>query len=145
MIRRLAHVSFDTDDLARFTKFYTEVLGLPVKITFRNKEGEVFGYYLDCGETSFIEVFDRQLKVKQWGGELRPPRQGSQYSHLSLEVVGIEETKAALEAGGLKVGPINEGLCGARTAWFSDPDGNAIELMEYTSGSRQLARGTHTV
>lgn len=141
MIRRLAHASFITDDLPRFAEFYGKKLGLPVKIVFRNKENQVFGYYFDCGDTSFIEVFDRVLKMKQWGGELGLLRQGNQYAHLALEVTGLGELKSKLEACGVKVGDIYEGMDGVLTAWTGDPDGNTIELMEYTSRSWQLRHG----
>jgi len=141
MIRRLAHASFVTDDLPRFAHFYNKVLDLPVKITFRNADNQVFGYYFDCGGTSFIEVFDRALKVKQWGGELQPLRNGNQYQHLALEVTGLRELRASLQAQGIKVGEIYEGTDCVLTAWMSDPDGNTIELMEYTSRSWQLRHG----
>ena len=44
-------------------------------------------------------------------------------------------------ARGVSVGELREGLDGPLQAWLSDPDGNRIELMEYTHRSAQLAPG----
>ena len=145
MIRRLAHLSFITDDLPRMAEFYTRVLGLPIKITFRNKDKQVFGYYFDCGDSSFIEIFDRVLRHKQWGGELKPLGGGNQYAHFCLEVTGLADFKKTLESRGLKVGDVSQGMDGALQARTGDPDGNAIELMEYKSASLQLRREHETL
>ncbi len=138
MIRRIAHLCFTTDDLPRMVAFYTDKLGLPIKITFRTKDDEIFGHYVDCGGSSFIEIFDRDLKRKQWGGEDQPLTGGNQYNHFCLEVTGLADFKAALEAKGVKVGEIRSGMDGSLQAWTSDPDRNAIELMEYTTRSLQI-------
>jgi catechol 2,3-dioxygenase-like lactoylglutathione lyase family enzyme len=69
--------------------------------------------------------------------ELKP---GSQYKHFCLEVTGLAEVKAMLEARGVEVSPIKTGLDHSLQAWIHDPDGNAIELMEYTHASLQLRR-----
>jgi catechol 2,3-dioxygenase-like lactoylglutathione lyase family enzyme len=140
MIRRLAHLCFITDDLPRMAEFYTEKLGLPVKITFRNADGETFGYYFDCGDSSFIEVFDRKLKQKQWGGSLEPLGGRTGYDHFCCEVTALADFKATLESRGVKVSEIRSGMDGSLQAWTNDPDGNAIELMEYTARSLQIQR-----
>jgi catechol 2,3-dioxygenase-like lactoylglutathione lyase family enzyme len=146
MIRRLGHLCFVTDNLDRMVDFYTKGLGLKVKFSFTNADGQVFGHYLVCGDSTFIEIFDRVLKHKQWGGPLEPLRGGGQYQHFCFEVTALRDLKAALEARGVKVGEVATGMDHSLQAWTGDPDGNAIELMEYTSQSWQLqgsgARGT---
>jgi lactoylglutathione lyase len=140
MIRRLGHLCFVTDNLERMVEFYSKTLGLPVKFTFRNADGEVFGHYLECGDSTFIEIFDRVLKVKQWGGGLEALHQGNQYSHFALEVTGLRDFKAALEKKGVKLSDIATGMDHSLQSWTSDPDGNPVELMEYTSQSWQIQR-----
>ena len=71
MIRQLAHVCFFTDQLDAMVAFYRDQLGFPVKFTLDTDDGELMGYYFDCGNTTFIEVFDQQLAVKQWGGQVQ--------------------------------------------------------------------------
>ena len=138
MIRRLAHACLETNDLPRAKTFYAEVLGLPVQFTFKNDRDEIFGHYFACGETTFIEVFDQALKARQWGGEVPPLQSTGRVNHLCLEVDDIAGTKGTLEARGAKVGAVLQGFDGSLQAWLSDPDGNPIELMEYTSRSLQL-------
>ena len=138
MIRRLAHLCLHTNDLERLIVFYRDALGLPIKFRFINSEGELFGVYLDCGDSSFIEIFDQVLAVKQWGGEVRPLRDDSRYNHLCLEVTGLKDLRTTLLGRGVELGEISTGLDHSLQAWTRDPDGNRIELMEYTHRSWQL-------
>ena len=138
MIRQLAHVCFFTDQLDTMAAFYRDVLGFPVKFTLSTDDGELMGYYFDCGNTTFIEVFDQKLATKQWGGQVQELTPGSRYKHFCLEVTGIAEVKAMLEARGLAVSAVTTGMDHSHQAWITDPDGNAIELMEYTHASLQL-------
>lgn len=140
MIRQLAHVCFFTDQIDAMVAFYRDVLGFPVKFTLATDDAETMGYYFDCGNTTFIEIFDQKLAVKQWGGQVQELKPGSQYKHFCLEVTGLAEVKAMLEARGVEVSPIKTGLDHSLQAWIRDPDGNAIELMEYTHASLQLRR-----
>jgi catechol 2,3-dioxygenase-like lactoylglutathione lyase family enzyme len=140
MIRRLGHLCFVTDQLDRMVEFYSKTLGLPVKFDFRNSGGEVFGYYIECGDSTFIEIFDRKLKVKQWGGPLEDLQKGNQYTHFALEVTGLRDFRAALLQKGLKLTEIVQGMDHSLQTWTSDPDGNAIEFMEYTGQSWQIQR-----
>lgn len=127
-----------TNDLNRQIAFYRDGLGLPIKFRFTNVEGELFGVYFECGDTTFIEIFDQVLAARQWGGDLRPLHEGNRYNHLCLEVVGLKEPREKLLGRGVKLGEISTGLDHSYQAWTNDPDGNRIELMEYTHRSWQL-------
>jgi catechol 2,3-dioxygenase-like lactoylglutathione lyase family enzyme len=140
MIRRLAHLCLVTDNLDAMVEFYSKKLGLPVKFIFKNKAGQIFGYYLDCGDSTFMEIFDRVLKQKQWGGGTEPLTPGNRYSHLCLEVTDLKEFRAALIAKGIKMTEIAKGMDQSYQSWTSDPDGNPMELMEYTTRSPQVQR-----
>ncbi len=140
MIRQLAHACFFTDQLQKMIDFYAGQLGLPIKFTLNNNQGTPFGYYFDCGNSTFIEVFDQAGAVKQWGGEISALVPGRRYQHLCFEVTGLEQYKTQLESCGVEVSAITLGMDHSRQAWIHDPDGNAIELMEYTSESLQLVR-----
>ena len=138
MIRRLAHLCLRTNDLPRQIEFYENALGLPIKFRFINSEGQLYGAYFECGDSTFIEIFDDVLAIKQWGGEVKPLKGGQHFNHLCLECVGMEETRAMLLKRGVKLGEISVGLDHSKQMWTEDPDGNKIELMEYTHRSRQL-------
>ena len=99
MIRKLAHICLTTDDLPRLLDFYHAKLGLPIKFPFINKDGQTFGYYLACGDTTFIEIFDRVLKAKQWGGD-EPLTYGNRIGHFCFEITGLKEFKSQLEGRG---------------------------------------------
>lgn len=138
MIRQLAHLNFVTNDLPTTIDFYVNKLGLKVKFTLDNEEGQPFGYYFDCGNSTFIEVFDQALAAKQWGGSVSELTAGTRYKHFCFEVTGLEEYCAALKRKGVEVTPITLGMDNSRQAWIKDPDGNDIELMEYGATSLQL-------
>ena len=140
MIRQLAHVCFFTDQLDAMVAFYRDALGFPVKFTLNTDDGELIGYYFDCGAATFIEIFDQKVAVKNWGGQVPELVAGTQYKHFCLEVTGLAEDKALLESRGVAVTSPITGLDHSRQAWINDPDGNAIELMEYTHASLQLRR-----
>jgi len=140
MIRQLAHLCFYTDRLEQMVHFYRDGLGLPVKFTLNDDDGQLMGYYFECGNSTFIEIFDQSLAVRQWGGQAQVPASSSQYKHFCLEVTGLDELKQALEQRGVQVSVITTGMDHSRQAWIADPDGNAIELMEYTHQSLQLRR-----
>ena len=141
MIKQLAHLCFYTDQLDRMVAFYRDVLGFPVKFTMRNDDGFEFGYYFATGQTTFVEIFDQQGAVRQWGGSAVPrgPNEGVRYGHYCFEVTGLEAFCAGLVAKDVAVIPIKVGMDHSKQAWIKDPDGNSIELMEYTPRSLQLA------
>lgn len=140
MIKKLAHLCFYTNQLDVMVGFYRDVLGFPVKFTMRNDDGFEFGYYFATGDMTFIEIFDQAGAVKQWGGDNTPrkPNTGVRYGHYCFEVVGLEQLVAELQGKGVSVVPVKVGMDHSKQAWIKDPDGNDIELMEYTPQSRQL-------
>jgi catechol 2,3-dioxygenase-like lactoylglutathione lyase family enzyme len=140
MITRLGHLCFRTHQLPVMIAFYRDVLGLTVKFGLKHDDGTEFGYYLAAGHTTFIEIFDHAGAARQWGGSSEPlaPNAGTHYNHFCLEVVALEAFRAQLQARGAEVTPVSVGMDHSKQAWLKDPDGNAIELMEYTPRSLQL-------
>ncbi|HWA84873.1 MAG TPA: VOC family protein [Opitutus sp.] len=143
VIRQLAHLCLFTNQLDAMIEFYRDRLGFPVAFTMHNDDGFAFGYYFDLGNATFVEVFDQKGAVKQWGGDAVPrkPNEGVRFGHFCLEVLGLEETCAELTSRGVKIlRPPKVGMDHSRQAWIADPDGNSIELMEYTAKSLQFSR-----
>jgi lactoylglutathione lyase len=139
MIRKLAHLNFVTNDLEKIIDFYVDKLGMQVKFTLNNKAGEPFGYYFACGDTTFLEFFDQAMAAEVWGGKVEELNIGTRYRHFCLEVTGLDEFCATLKSKGVEVTEISLGMDNSRQAWIADPDGNAIELMEYGYSSLQLS------
>ena len=138
MIRQLAHLNFVTNDLQKIIDFYVEKLGMQVKFTLNNKEGVPFGYYFGCGNSTFLEFFDQAMAVQMWGGKMEALSAGTIYKHFCLEITGLDAYCEKLCRKGLVVTQITTGMDNSRQAWVADPDGNAIELMEYGPSSLQL-------
>ncbi len=142
MTVRLAHLCLRTCRFETMTSFYRDALSLPVAFELPLPDGRVFGRYFSLGETSFLEVFDHAGATEMWGGDAGPvsPRPNSTFQHFCLEVSGLEAYRAELVARGVAASEITTGMDNSRQAWIKDPDGNDIELMEYTPLSLQLAR-----
>ena len=124
--------------------FYRDKLGFPIAFTMHNDDGFQFGYYFDLGNRTYVEIFDQAASVKFWGGDAMPrkPNDGVYYGHFCLEVLGLDETYAELRARGVEIlRPLKTGIDHSRQGWIKDPDGNLIELMEYTAKSLQLTKG----
>jgi lactoylglutathione lyase len=138
MIRQLAHINFLTNDLTKIIDFYVNKLGMKVKFTLKNNEGVPFGYYFECGNSSFLEFFDQNLASRFWGFSAETLVTGTQYKHFCLEVTGLDAYSITLRDRGVSVSEISLGMDNSRQAWIKDPDGNAIELMEYGPISLQL-------
>jgi glyoxylase I family protein len=145
MIRQLAHLCLKTSDLERMTAFYCDTLGATLKFRYRNQAGTPIGCYFAFGANTFIEVFDhadahRRSKSPKALEPLEEPRDPwlLRYNHFCLQVEGLDAYVALLESRGVTVTGRKTGNDNSRQAWIKDPDGNLIELSEYTPLSRQF-------
>jgi catechol 2,3-dioxygenase-like lactoylglutathione lyase family enzyme len=140
MFKRLAHVCLITDRTLEMIAFYRDFLGFPIKFTMAHDDGTDFGWYFGTGEMTFLELFDQKGMVKQWGGTVGDLKStgGTHYGHFCLQTENIEDVRNKLVAKGLEVTPTKVGIDNSVQCWIKDPDGNRIELMEYTPTSKQL-------
>ena len=111
---------------------------MKIKFTLDNKQGQPFGYYFECGNSTFLEFFDQAMAADVWGGQVAELAIGTRYKHFCLEVTGLDEFCEELKNKGVAVTAISTGMDNSRQAWIADPDGNQIELMEYGHASLQL-------
>ncbi|MBL9201757.1 MAG: VOC family protein [Opitutaceae bacterium] len=145
MIKQLAHLCLKTSQLPRLTEFYRDALGATVKFRYLNRAGEPVGCYFAFGGNTFIEVFDhadahRRSASAKTLESLEEPRDPwlMRYNHFCLQVEGLDAYVAQLESRGVTVAGRKTGHDRSRQAWIKDPDGNLIELQEYTPQSRQF-------
>jgi catechol 2,3-dioxygenase-like lactoylglutathione lyase family enzyme len=127
-MKGLAHVCFVVSDLERSLEFYRDGLGLKQAFELTLNDGEVKGLYFHVGGRTFIELFQ---------GSPAPVPPDVSYRHFCLEVADIEKTVAALRRRGVEVSEIKTGNDNSYQAWITDPDGNRIELHQYTRRSLQ--------
>lgn len=119
-LRRLDHVYYWTQDMDRAVKFYRDVLGLELI----RQEG-----------SSWAEFETGTIRLALHGAvEGRPAEAGG--ATAVFEVDDLDATRAALEERGVELldhmGEV-EGF--ARFASFLDPDGNTVQVIEYTKGA----------
>lgn len=147
------HISFYTDHWDEMLDFYVNKLGLKQKVIVRYKEylhvdnrpqlqklakenpEGIFYTYIEIAKGQFIELFpgnDNQLPHRKWNEDIG-------YSHFALTVDDIFETSKQLQQVGITPDTnISKGPSGTYQQWFSDPDGNKFELMQYTETSFQV-------
>lgn len=128
MIKGLAHVCFIVSDLDKSIDFYQHRLGLTPAFDFFDDKGVRFGLYLHVGERTFLELFVGKVDARA---------DGQSYRHLCLEVDNVDATAAELRTKGVEVSPTKMGGDNSWQAWLTDPDGNRIELHQYTPQSKQ--------
>lgn len=129
MIRRLAHVCLKVPDLDAMHRFCVEALGLSVKFEFRRGD-ERIGFYVACGEHTFIEVFAAEEKAP------------GNVDHLCLEVEDLDAAIARARAAGFDLlHPRRKGRDHSWQAWLLGPGGVRVEFHEYTPESLQVNGG----
>lgn len=72
------------------------------------------------------------------GGSVAALQHGSKFRHLCFESKDLEAYRDQLIGRGISITPITVGMDNSKQAWVKDPDGNDIELMEYTPTSFQM-------
>lgn len=93
MIRQLAHLNFVTSDLSNIIDFYVNKLGMKVKFTLDNNDGQPFGYYFECGNSTFLEFFDQAMAAEVWGGNAQELSTGTRYISASRSQAWMNSVK----------------------------------------------------
>ncbi|RUW24947.1 VOC family protein [Mesorhizobium sp. M4B.F.Ca.ET.215.01.1.1] len=130
-VKQLAHVCIFAHDLEATRSFYRDVLGMDTRFNFL-RDGTVFGFYLDCGGRSHVEVFQKD--------EARYSDR-NQINHFCLEVENIDAAIAHIRSKGVEVTSKKLACDDTFQAWIRDPNGVKIELFEYTAKSAQFTGG----
>ena len=129
MITGLSHACYTVSDLDRSVAFYRDGLGLEEAFDLNIPSANLKGVYLRVGGRTFIELFQ---------GDPQPTPAGVSYKHICLEVDDIQQTVAEMRERGVEVGEITLGGDQSYQAWITDPDGNRIELHQFTDESLQV-------
>jgi catechol 2,3-dioxygenase-like lactoylglutathione lyase family enzyme len=134
-VKQLAHACIFAHDLEATRSFYRDVLGMDTQFNFL-RDGRIFGFYLNCGDRSHIEVFQKD---------------GAHYSdlnqinHFCLEVENIDAAIAHIRSKGIDITSKKLACDDTWQAWVRDPNDVKIELFEYTEESAQFAGGDRIV
>jgi lactoylglutathione lyase len=121
------HIALHTTNFAPLRRFYVEILGLRVVGGFPG-ENIIF---LQAGN------FLIELEEVEEHGDAIAPRNG--WDHLALEVDDVDAAYQRLTALGVpfNIPPTNypEQAGTMRIAFFTDPDGNTLELLQPLVGN----------
>ena len=106
---------------------FSAIRDMPWVVYLEIVPGQLLEFFYPMGNFVMLEPL-RELGKERVG-----------YSHLSLQVDNIKEAvedlknKGIMPTSNITLGPDFTYQC-----WFADPDGNRIELMEYTDKSLQI-------
>ena len=135
MITDLGHAAFAAHDLQRSLDFYA-LLGIHEAFRLHRDDNSLMLVYLHVAGDRFIEVFPN--------GPDPALRHPGSFMHLCLISDDIQGMVDHLRAAGVTITrDVVMGLDRNLQAWTTDPDGNAIELMQLADDSpqRRVARG----
>ncbi len=157
-ITRLTHVTFKCNDFKKMEEFYRDVMGFEETFTLPYegdiakayedqgvKEGDTWLAYFKITDREFVELFNEKYVDKEHIPDYS-------FMHFSVLVEDIVEAARHFESRGVKLwgGPkyVNNphsipyvpaaGQCGSYAFYIQDPEGNEIEVMQYTENSMQL-------
>ncbi|MBB5753581.1 VOC family protein [Prosthecomicrobium pneumaticum] len=126
------HAGLKVRDIERSLAFWRDRLGLSEMMRLHHDDGRLMLVYLRITDTQYLELFPNGAD------ETAPPAHATGVNHLCLTVDDLDEVVERIEAAGISLTiPVKLGLDGNRQAWFEDPDGNRIELMEMAPASLQ--------
>ncbi len=128
IVKQIAHACIFAKDLKETEDFYANVLRIEKIFNF-TRDGDVFGYYLDAGGDTHIEVFHKP------GAAFA---ESNQINHICLEVIDIDAAIAHIRAQGVDASDKSNGCDDTWQSWITDPNGVKIELFQYTGDSAQF-------
>lgn len=126
-IRKLDHFVIYVSDLVRAEKFYTEHLGMPVKMRIGTEQ-----VVLKCGDTSLALMQKADLQTPVEPGAIENPLGRA---HFAVNVTASDWSAARQELTAAGVGLSQPVDWGDHDCFYlTDPDGNLIELMSWREG-----------
>lgn len=135
-VTKIGHAGLKVKDMELSLRFYCEGLGMKKKFTLYKDEKDSLPWieYLEFGDQQFVELFYSYESRKDH------PVLKEYYTlyHIALIVEDIHEMEIHLRE--MEIIPPNKpilGPDGTWQMWVTDPDGNEIELMQYTEDSLQ--------
>jgi catechol 2,3-dioxygenase-like lactoylglutathione lyase family enzyme len=126
------HVTVSVSDVNKALAFYRDLLGFPVlgRLYYRNKVGLVIDF-LDAGNNTILEVFSFGVPTKP--SEFIPDDLQLGMRHIGFKVKNVDAVTARLKKAGVlfTLDPLNA-TGGVRIAFFQDPDGTLLEIVQGT-------------
>lgn len=117
----IAHVAFDVSSLSKARAFYESFLGFQEYGVLRRKDGSVQLAFIKINDFQHLELF-----------VVQPPPGRGNLNHVAFYIDNAEQMRQYLSSRGVKVPQrIGKGKSGDLGFEVKDPDGNAIEWVQY--------------
>ena len=150
MIRGIHHTSISTGDIERSLAFYRDALGFEVVMDYRwpiGTENMDVTTRLEgtSGRAVMLRASNAMLELMEYEtpqgapGDAGRPLCDHGIAHLCLEVDDIDAEYERLLAAGMRFHHPPVQNDGARATYGRDPDGNAVELIEFQREEEPLA------
>lgn len=118
MILGLSHICIFSNDLQKVKKFYIDMMGFKIQHTFTNKEKEIYGYFINLGNDTYIEFFKSNKKFDQ----------SSKFKHICFKSNNLEEEKNKLSKYFNDIKITFGKTDGIQQFFINDLEGNVIEF-----------------
>ena len=143
--KRLGYIAIRCKSFDAMRKYYGETLGFKEHSAHCDESGNVCSALMQVSENQYIKLLN-----EAYAGENDIAKHSP--NHFCFEVTNYASVIRNLEAKGLRVVPgprafmmqlpepyedIKPGMCGSLCAFIQDPEGNDIELMQFTDKSLQ--------
>jgi catechol 2,3-dioxygenase-like lactoylglutathione lyase family enzyme len=122
----IANITFKVGNLGKARAYYQGVLGLPEAFDIKDASGKVTSAYFKVNDDQYIEVTPN-LKPGELIREARVVFQSSD----------LEKLHAIYLQRGIQAGDIKKGSDGNPVFRVVDPEGNALDFLQYVPGSQQ--------
>ena len=119
-------------DPARSLKFYTEGLGMQVRMRFGppDRPDMVLGFGMDPTEAGIMLITDKE-------GPIRPIQHAHGFDRVALRLPNLAAVSERLRKAGFDAGEIRTVHGSFRMMMISDPDGYRIELIDSQPPAKQ--------
>ena len=138
---RVHHIAMSVRDLARAKAFYCDLLGFQVDWDMDHRSGEALSKVvgLENTDTHIMMLKGHGLRLELFhyhhpqGNYLGTRRQCDfGLSHFALQVPDVDAIYQRLSAAGVAFNsPPQVMRAGAKAAYFQDPEGVTVELIQY--------------
>ena len=139
--RGISDVALVTNDMDKTVRFYRDVLGMRVAVTFAGEIGgqRIRHYFFGLGPTSCLSFFEWPAVKMPGRKDAGIPESGRQFDHVSIGVdseTSLLEIQQRVRAAGIEASDVvDHGF--ARVIYFEDPNGISLAFTVWTQDLEQ--------
>lgn len=156
MLKGFHHAAISTPDLDRCLGFYRDVLGCEVVREFGWPAGvpaadAITGLTNSAARAAMLKLGDSHVEIFEFSSPIARPADRDRpvcdhgITHICLEVRDIQQEYARLRALGMRFHCPPQAQDGGFVTYGRDPDGNVVELIEFTSAADGAAPASRRV